>query len=489
MANVMKLAALQSIFQKILLVLEYDGFVLRARMVKRKKDGIIIGEIGTSSLSDPREALDDLMRQAQHIKPFPRKAIVVTVEVLSAVLELPVHPSRPRPYHQMHDLVRWEIEPFVMEQMAIKPIGSILRGKSYLTSQQLQEVVCALERDREHMRPAGQPALRFGEYALKKKFITHHQLQECLSLQDHLQRVPSDLVCGWAFQANSVNTVKSQYLTCAVDRNIRDRWKKHLTEYRLKLEGLYSLASQIVEGQDPTLSVGENVPDISKEGSLGFQDVVSRAAAHALSQPCSRHTVCIPASEPAPPFYFRPASWIPMAVLGMGVLLGIIDVSLRIRGRALEKEKTAIRERLDPLEKANEKIFQEIAAHDQLQKALAEKKKLLKKNHARLVFFHQLIDERLPFSVYVLKAVSASAPREMVLEHIVEMEGSIELAGWTVSEEAVQKFVKKLAETLKPKNMYAGDLSVRVKLSRWGVPGYAFTLKMREGLDHGNIHQ
>jgi len=243
--NIMNVVQSRFWAPKNILALEYEGYGLKAFLVYAKAGRIQIKDSYESNLADPDKALEEVVGKIRSRHKLPKKAVLLSSEAVPALLELPVDSRQPRPRDQMHELVRWEMEPYLAEQITTKPIGGILIGRSYLTYAQAKEIINAMETQKDTLHQNG-PLLRFGEVALKKGYIDHGQLEECLSIQERFQFIEDDPVVGWSYQKDigfSGDSRRSSWFACGMSRSVRDHWKTRLIKFGVQLKGIYPLVS------------------------------------------------------------------------------------------------------------------------------------------------------------------------------------------------------------------------------------------------------
>jgi hypothetical protein len=124
-----------------LLVCETDGFSLRAAVVKRNGIRVDVIHHVQSELSDMAEAIKDIVSQLESKGWKGKETILLSPAVLSTLVELPVDPKKPRPLAQMQELVRWEVEPLLMQHTTQWTVGHLLVGQGYMSADQAQTVM------------------------------------------------------------------------------------------------------------------------------------------------------------------------------------------------------------------------------------------------------------------------------------------------------------------------------------------------------------
>lgn len=232
-----------------LLVVETDIFVLRAAVARARGQDLFIERLTESRAGDNAAALAEALAQLRTpSRPLPRRAVLLTPEAFPAVLELPVPPDKPRPQVQMQELIHWEMEAHLAQDVAAsRRIGDILVGRGYLTADQVQGILLELEqrkRDTQTRQPGDRRTVtRFGEIAVEWGLIQREHLDECLALQERIQTVEDNHCYSWSAPVFSTpsSTGKYPWRVCCVNRNIRQRWAEIFQRQALDLEGIYPL--------------------------------------------------------------------------------------------------------------------------------------------------------------------------------------------------------------------------------------------------------
>lgn len=238
-----------------LLVVETDGFSVRAAVVRRTgKRGLSIDRLVQTSRTDPLLAAADAIEELQKTEPhLPRKAVVVSVEVTPALLSLPIAPNGRAP-EQLQNALRWEMEPRVAQRIGSRQIGGILMGLGVLSSQQVEKLLADQKQSRS-LLGAGQRPPRFGELAVDHGYATKDQLKSALELQRWFTADEVDLACGWSTIRSGKNEGRHPWLVAGLCRNRRRRWKEILRAKGIELEGVYPLAGSagpVLSPQSPS---------------------------------------------------------------------------------------------------------------------------------------------------------------------------------------------------------------------------------------------
>jgi len=244
---------------KPILACETDGFILKAAIATKKADSIEIVAIGESKATSFKEAVADILAQAQQQKlALPNQAILVSPSVVPALLDLPVDPEKPRADKEMFELVRWEMEPLLAQQIGIWSIGAILLGRGNISENQRQEI--ALKAKTAGIR-AG---VRFGELAVEFGFVSRQEIDEALELQVLLQEVGQEIECAWCLGATEDEQQPPVWLASAVSRGVRDRWATAFDSNGVSLNWMYptiGASTLALSGEalgEPVLEIHQN---------------------------------------------------------------------------------------------------------------------------------------------------------------------------------------------------------------------------------------
>jgi len=238
-----------------LLVVERDGFGLRAAVIRAEKKVMVIEQVVVSKLPYFNAALVEAVEQIRkNDKSAPRRAIMLAPEVVPALLELPVDPKNPRPAAQMEEMIRWEMEPYLDQEVVTRNIGAILIGRGYLSAKDAQRVLELMEEKKSarQLQTPGerQPMIRFGEAAIELALIDNENVEECLKIQESFQWDDDEYVCGWTSQPRQTegedeeaDQKRHHWLACGLSRGLRERWRKEFAHLQLSLEGIYPLTA------------------------------------------------------------------------------------------------------------------------------------------------------------------------------------------------------------------------------------------------------
>lgn len=235
-----------------LLAFQAGSFGLRGALIQQQKGQAVISAVAHSRTVDFTRAIADVLAQLSATqKRLPKRAILLTPSVISAIVELPVSPLRPRGDEQMQELIHWELEGSITQQNKHWMIGSMLVERGYLTSEQREEVLVELEVRQTQGGP--QSLTRFGDLSVQLGFINRDQLEECFALQGKLVAVDDDLVYGWKSaeaerSSLSDETLLSQeddsnsshaWLVSGMSKTVHQRWLGAFNLNHIHLEAFY----------------------------------------------------------------------------------------------------------------------------------------------------------------------------------------------------------------------------------------------------------
>lgn len=230
-----------------LLICETDGFSLRAAVVGKAGQRLLVQQQARVEQVDMAEALPELLEtlKAGGWRGGGR-AILLSPAVLSTLIELPVNPDKPRPMAQMLELVRWEVEPLLMQHLTRWWVGNLLVGRGYMSEEQAQAVM-DLQQGRPN--PAGGLALqdkfslrRFGDLAEELGYIKRSQLNACLTGQEWLRADDERIECGWSPQGAVADVPGSfNWLVSCLHQPLLQRWSSLFAKNGLKLQAAYPL--------------------------------------------------------------------------------------------------------------------------------------------------------------------------------------------------------------------------------------------------------
>jgi len=235
-----------------LLVVETDGFGLRAAVLVAERKTISFEKVAATHESDPDVALSEVISAFRADSGvLPVDAILLTATAVPALLGLPVPPTRPRPPKQMQEMVRWEMESFFVQRVGVWKLGAVFVRRGYLRPDQVEMAIQTITpRSSQNVVGAldNTSPQRLGDGAVARGWVTPEQLEECLAIQRRLRAADDEIVCGWSPQSvelppdGSANAArKSSWLVCGMGKRDRLQWDARFKQQGLVLQGIYPL--------------------------------------------------------------------------------------------------------------------------------------------------------------------------------------------------------------------------------------------------------
>lgn len=223
------------------LALLWDVDGLTAAIVDHADAAHAIAAHARSSAPRFAAALAAVLADLRARTALPRRTVVAARNAVAAVLDLPVDPERPRAPREMTELVRGEIEPALAQLNGTWTIGAILAARGHVDAAARAAIVGEMAAARARR---GAALLRFGETAERLGLATRAQVDEALSVQQHLHAQDTAPACAWLGVAGPDKPI---WLAAAVARDARAEWRAALADERLQLAAVASptwLASQ-----------------------------------------------------------------------------------------------------------------------------------------------------------------------------------------------------------------------------------------------------
>ncbi len=253
--------------QSSILVCETDAFALNAVVVSRHNKQIKIDFSAKSEALDYQQAIKEVLTSLRGQGWQGREAVLLTPAVLSAVVELPIAPHQPRNALQMQELIRWELEPLMIQHAANWSIGQLLLSKGFLTESQVEDVLAQQKGKAKSGLGSGHGAIysfkRFGEFAIDLGYISQAQVDECIARQAWLSAEGDDILCGWAGQSNQqkpehaqTDAANSSWLVSGANTNLIRQWEAAFLSHKTELSRVFPLvgcAAALVPAKDSVL--------------------------------------------------------------------------------------------------------------------------------------------------------------------------------------------------------------------------------------------
>ena len=231
-------AGLTALFQPRVLMIDADGTGARAAIARRHKGAWQLGPLVCSPAGEPQAQLTALLEalQAEGERP-PNEVLLSSGACVSALLDLPVDPAKPRPDGQMREMTRYDMETVVAQHNNLWTLGEILQAVGALDGAQRHRVAVALEERRVN---AGTQPYRFGEVAIEEGLLSRTQVDDALERQHAQQLLDSDLACAWQAVRIPEGVVHDgpRWLGAACAPEWRDAWRHTLHAAGLKLKAI-----------------------------------------------------------------------------------------------------------------------------------------------------------------------------------------------------------------------------------------------------------
>lgn len=242
---------LQQLKQKSLLVCEWDARVLRGYVFSRKGKKLQVTAQAEAEHLNPAEALEYILASLKQQGWQGKQTIILTPSAMSAMVELPVSPKNPKPVDQMHELVRWEVEPLLMQHQSQWTLGFLLEHYGFISAEQANEIQETQKKQTQSLgvprgpdRPASK---RFGELALEFGYVTREQVQSLFVVQDWLRTEEDEVQCGWSPQGEVEDAPGVwNWLVTACYASTLHKWQELCEDNGLQLAGLMPSTGNIL---------------------------------------------------------------------------------------------------------------------------------------------------------------------------------------------------------------------------------------------------
>lgn len=234
-----------------ILVCEADGLTLRGAVLRRVEGQLHVDYTASTNSADLKQAVSEMIAELRQHGWQGKRAVLLTPAVMSALIELPVPADKPRSAIQMQELIRWELEPLMMQQNGYWTAGQILHALGYMDDAQIQEV---LDRQRGKQKNGigdGHGTIyafkRFAELAVEMGFITQAQREECLTRQAWLRTDSDEISCGWVAQlaeseGEAAGDGQYPWLVSGVNTALMRHWEAAFAAHKVELTELYAMS-------------------------------------------------------------------------------------------------------------------------------------------------------------------------------------------------------------------------------------------------------
>jgi hypothetical protein len=227
-----------------IMVCEWDSFSLTAAVVMKFGKTVQTLAQAESNHTDPASAFVEVLQSLRTQGWQGNQLVVLTPSVMTALIELPVSPAKPKPLSQMQELVRWEAEPLLMQHQLQWSLGQLMEARGLLTPEQVQEINQEQKlQNQAGAKPDRKSLKRFGELAVAHGYVSAEQATPLFDVQDWLRGEDDDIECGWTAHGE-VEDVPGvwHWQVCATHRSIVMKWQELCHENELELLGLFPLS-------------------------------------------------------------------------------------------------------------------------------------------------------------------------------------------------------------------------------------------------------
>ncbi|MEX1199604.1 MAG: hypothetical protein WEB02_02330 [Methylophaga sp.] len=236
---------LLQLHSKSVLICEWDAHVLRGVVFSRKGKKLHVDAQAEADELNPADSLKKVLAELRSQNWQGNQVLVLTPSAMSAMIELPVSPKKPKPVDQMHELMRWEIEPLLMQHQSQWTLGHLLEYHGLLNENQVKEINEMQKRQSQAVggvKPDRQSLKRFGELALELGFLTRDQVQSVFVVQDWLRSEYDEVMCGWSPQGEVDDAPGVwNWLVTATYASTYTLWSELCDSFKLNLIGLMPL--------------------------------------------------------------------------------------------------------------------------------------------------------------------------------------------------------------------------------------------------------
>lgn len=255
-----------------ILVCETDGFHLRGAVMARESSTLSVKYAAASQQVEFPAAVNELLSLLKQQGWQGKQSILLTPAVFSTLVELPVSPREPRPPLQMQEMIRWELEPMLLQHNMLSSVGQILQKLGYLNELQTQEI---LERQQNQHKESQSSHIgsyafkRYCELAIDMGYITQAQRDECLAKHAWLRSDEEDFLCGWRplqrketdAEDDLLGDASYTWLASGANKGMVQQWEAAFAAGNVILEAVYpylGCAAALVDAQQNSILLESN---------------------------------------------------------------------------------------------------------------------------------------------------------------------------------------------------------------------------------------
>lgn len=228
------------------LVVEASFNKLRAVVVDKKGDKLILSHETSSTLLDLHDAVHEVVQKVRQLGWKGQHAIVISPAVCLSMLDLNLPAKNKLQVQQIAETIQWEFEPAFNQYKNILSIGQILQIQGLLNASQVEEVL----QNQNVLLDSKSSTVeykRFGELAIVAGFIKKKQLDDALSRQQWFVSEGDSIKCGWhALTWQPMAEVGDyKWMVAGVKQDLLRQWQAAFSKHEVKLEAMYPTAGGI----------------------------------------------------------------------------------------------------------------------------------------------------------------------------------------------------------------------------------------------------
>lgn len=225
------------------LVCEASFNSLKAAVVEKKGQKLVVGSEVVSEQVDLNDAVQEVIERAQRLGWKGKHAIVTSPAVCLAMLDLNIPAKNKLPIEQVEESVQWEFEPVYNQHKAMVSIGQMMLLSGLLNTEQVDEIIAA-QNELINSKNSAVVYKQFGELALDLGFINRKQLDDMLTRQRWFVSDSDSLKCGWrAYEPQAdAEPQEHQWLVSGIKLDVLRAWQAAFIQHGVALEAIYPIA-------------------------------------------------------------------------------------------------------------------------------------------------------------------------------------------------------------------------------------------------------
>ncbi len=225
------------------LVFEFNGFSLKAAKVTVEDGSLTAHEIVHSSKATVDACFSELVERLRDgDNKLPTQALLITSQAASSVLELPINPFAPYKESELTELVRWEFEQQLTEQLSSLTLDTIFVGRGLMTEPEVDETREAMLLANSGIRSVAAAPTKFADQAVGMGIVSRHDADESLKILEAFQTFDDNLSCKFfpiAKEGDSPGDGGFPWLVCGLSETTRRQWVTRFESQDLRLERIY----------------------------------------------------------------------------------------------------------------------------------------------------------------------------------------------------------------------------------------------------------